>query len=140
MAEFAERYSGEWKGRNVSFKRVFRGRRLSDAECKKLCDGMEIEIRDLEGKSGKYSIVAALDNLEYNGHKYVGVKQLRFVGGIPKKWCEHVFTDDEKALLEAGKRLELTGCVSKKGNVFDVAVTWEQKDDGTMALIPHFDD
>lgn len=138
----AERYAGTWKGKPVSFKREFRGRRLTDAECDVLLNGGEIEISGLKAKSGStYGVIVRLNNLEYNGHKYVGIEQIGFANndkGVPDKWCEHKFTDDEKTLLEAGKAVELTGCVSKKGNTFDCTVTWEEDDNGRMKITPHF--
>lgn len=143
MANFEpkEKYEGMWQGKQVSFTRTFRGKRLTDAECEKLCAGKEVEVDGLVGKTGnKYGVVVALSNQEYNGRKFVGIEQLRFAEkGIPDEWCQHKFTDDEKLLLESGHRVELTGCVSKKGNTFDVAVTWEEED-GRKKIIPHFND
>lgn len=139
-----ERYEGTWKGRQVSFKRVYRGHRLTDSECEQLCRGLEIEVKGLKSKSGgTYGSIAVLEEMVYNGHTYVGVQHLRFPGvdartGIPDEWCQHKFTEDEKLLLESGHRLEISGCVSKKGNTFDVAVTWEEDENGRMKIKPHF--
>lgn len=140
--EQKEKYKGNWKGKEVSFTRTFRGRRMTDAECERLCKGEEIEVKDLVAKSGsKYSVIVALANQEYNGHKFVGIEQQRFAEkGIPDEWCKHKFTEDEKLLLESGHRVELTGCVSKKNNTFDVAVSWEKDENGRMKIVPHFDD
>ena len=80
MADVAERYSGVWHDKSVSFKREFRGKRLTDEECDKLCEGDEIEITGLVAKSGAtYGVVARLADLEYNGHEYVGIEQVRFI-------------------------------------------------------------
>lgn len=142
MADF-EFYEGEWNGEHVRFRREFRGRRLTDAECSLLCKGEEIEISGLVSqKTGKtYGVVAKLMEPNENS-KYVHIESTGFAPGkpgVPDEWCKHKFTDDEKLLLESGHRVELTGCVSKKGNTFDVAVTYEEED-GRMRIVPHFND
>lgn len=140
MADF-ELYEGRWHGESVRFRREFRGRRLDDAECALLCKGEEIEISGLVSqKTGKtYGVVAKL--VEPNEHsKYVHIEQIGFASskrGVPDEWCQHKFTEDEKLLLESGHRVELAGCVSKAGNVFDVPITYEEVD-GRMRIVPHF--
>jgi hypothetical protein len=60
----------------VRFKRVFRGKKLTDAQVKNLLAGKEITIKGLKSKAGKeYACKAKLANLEYNGRKYVGLEQ-----------------------------------------------------------------
>lgn len=136
-----EIYEGKWHGEPVRFRRDFRGRRLDDAECALLCKGEEIEISGLvSSKSGKtYGVIAKL--VEPNEHsKYVHIEQIDFISdrrGVPDEWCGHKFTEDEKLLLESGHKVELVNCVSKKGNVFDVPVTYEEED-GRMRIVPHF--
>ena len=72
-ADYAE---GDWNGSHVRFKRVFRGKKLTDAQVKNLLAGKEITIKGLKSKAGKeYACKAKLANLEYNGRKYVGLEQ-----------------------------------------------------------------
>lgn len=140
-----EKYTGTWKKKEVSFSREYCGHRFTDEECEALCKGREIEILDCKSKSGStYGVKGKLANLEFNGHKYVGFERTGFAGDnkgggrIPKSWCQHVFTEDEIALLEAGKPVVLEGCVSKKGSTFDCKVTYGKNDDGRMGIIPQF--
>lgn len=138
--EFAERYQGVWNGKNVSFKRVFSGRRFNDEECEKLCQGTTLEVTDLTGRSGNtYAARVALDNCEWNGNKYIGIKVMGFLNSIPKSICGHTFTDDERDQLAAGCKLWLEGLTSKKGNTFDTYVRWGEKEDGEIGLIFEFE-
>ena len=134
MAQFEqkEKYSGVWNGSAVRFNRVFRGHRLTDKECERLCAGEEIEIRDLVGKSGKtYGVTGRLANLEYNGHPYVGVEQTGFAKrGIPAEFCKHVFSDSERDNLEAGLSIEISDFVSAKtGNTFKASARYDAEQD-----------
>lgn len=138
-----EYYEGTWRGKQVKFNRVFRGHRFTDDECERLLAGEEIEVLNLKAKTGStYGVVGALDNLEFNGHKYVGFAQKGFVGEnkVPAAWCGHTFTQDELTALEAGVELEITDAVSKKtGNKFSCKLKWTKRDDGKMGLVPSFD-
>lgn len=139
----AERYTGTWKKKEVSFKREFSGYRFTDEECEALCAGKEIEILGLVSKStGKtYGITGKLANLTYQGRKYIGFERTGFANadkGVPKSWCQHEFTDDEIVLLEAGKSVSLDGCVSSKGNAFACKVHYGKNDKGKMGIIPEF--
>ena len=136
-----ELYEGTWSGEPVRFRREFRGRRLDDAECALLCEGEEIEISGLVSqKTGKsYGVVAKLVGPN-DRSKYVHIESVGFAPrklGVPDEWCGHKFTEDEKLLLESGHTVELVGCVSKKGNTFDVPVTYEEEE-GRMRIVPHF--
>lgn len=138
-----EKYEGKWKGKIVSFSREWGGHRFTDEECEKLCAGEEIVVEGLKSKDGKdYAITGKLDNCSYNGHKYVGFQRTGFANtmqkGIPDAWCQHVFTDDEKALLECGQTVDIEGAISKKGNIFSCSVKWDKNDSGNMAIIPIF--
>lgn len=145
MSDFSDKeyFEGTWNGKAVKFNRVFRGHRLTDDECRRLCDGEEIEITGLKAKSGSdYGVRAGLNNLEYNGHKYVGVEQRGFLDkdrGIPAQWCGHKFTEDEKSLLEEGKAIEINDAVSKRtGKTFSCKVTYGENEDGRKGIIPQF--
>lgn len=130
---FAEKWSGKWNGKDVSFKREWGGYKFSDEECQRLCDGEEISIFGLKSKSGsEYGVTGKLDNLEYNGHKYVGFKRTGFAsdpsqeGRVPVQWSGHKFTEDEVSLLEMGKEVYIEGFVSRKtGKEFSTKVKFE---------------
>lgn len=146
MADYADKeyWEGQWNGRQVRFNRSFRGKRLTDEECRRLCDGETIDIPGLVAKSGsKYGVRGKLADLEYNGKKYVGVEQDGFLETIPDQWCGHTFTEDERTLLEMGKKVELTDAVSKRtGKTFSCKVSWGEQagQDGKprMCIIPEF--
>lgn len=145
MSSFGDKeyFEGTWNGKAVKFNRNFRGHRLTDDECRRLCAGEEIEITGLKAKSGNtYGVRAVLNNMEYNGHKYVGVEQKGFLDGdrgIPDQWCGHKFTDDEKSLLEEGRAVEISDAVSKKtGKTFSCKVTYGENESGRKGIIPQF--
>ena len=143
MADFVEKekYEGVWNGRPVKFTREWGGHRFSDEECEKLCAGEEITINGLISKKGTtYGIVGQLSEQEYNGRKYVGFERTGFASTneVPAKWCEHEFTAAEKKALEAGETVFIEGAISKKGNTFDVEVSYGKTESGRMGIIPHF--
>lgn len=71
---------GVWKGREIRFKRTYRGHEFTDDECDALLAGNEIEVDGLVAKSGKvYGQKGHLADLEYNGHKYVGFEATGFL-------------------------------------------------------------
>lgn len=135
--------SGTWNGKQVTFTAEWGGHEFTDDEIKQLLDGYEIEVNGLVSKSGKtYGVTGKLTEQTYNGHKFVGFERTGFANsrpeGVPDEWCQHKFTDDEKALLEQGKSIEIDGCVSKKGNVFSCKVHYGENDKGYKAIIPEF--
>lgn len=136
-----EKVAGEWKGKNISFNRVWGGHRFTDDEVERLLNGEEIEVLGLKGKSGSdYGIVGKLASQTYNGRKFVGFKRTGFASSnnVPNEWCKHVFTDEEKILLERGKTVHIDGAMSKKGNVFSCDVKFAKAEDGRMKIIPQF--
>ena len=143
MADVKERYEGTWNGKLVKFVRAFSGRRFSDEECEALCRGETLHLKGLISKKGsEYDVFGKLQEQTFTNPdgkeiKYVGFKA-EFENGVPKKWCEHVFTDEEKILLEAGKEVYIEGFVSKKGTVFNAKVKYDYKEDGTKGIIPEF--
>lgn len=86
---FSGTYTGSdaaHKGKNVRFKRVFRGKRLSDADCKKLLAGKEVPVRGLVSKKtgNEYAVYVTLAQNEFdNAHgehiSYFGLSQTGFV-------------------------------------------------------------
>lgn len=141
MSEYPEKekFQGTWNGKDVSVNRMFRGKRLDDRQCERLLAGEKVEVTGLVGKTGKpYGVLVELDNMEYNGRKYVGVKQLGFLEDVPAGWCGHTFTEDETAMLKAGKAVEINDAVSRAGKKFKCKVTYGKRDDGRMGIIPDF--
>jgi len=143
MADVKERYEGTWQGKPVKFVRAFSGRRFSDEECEALCRGETLHLKGLISKKGsEYDVFGKLQeqtftNAEGKDIKYVGFKA-EFEDSVPKKWCEHVFTEYERILLEAGKEVYIEGFVSKKGNVFAANVRYDYIEDGKKGIIPQF--
>lgn len=144
-----EKYSGKWKGKQISFTREWSTHRFTDEECERLLNGEEIVIDDLVSQSGKpYAIRGKLENQTYNGHKYVGFKNLGFVNnnsggdqripGFPMKFCEHEFTEDELDQIADGKEILVEGLVSKKQSVFSALISYGKTDRGTMGLVMRF--
>ena len=135
--EKKEKYTGSWQGSDVSFTRVFCEHRFTDDECEKLCAGETIEVLDaVSPKSGKsFKCRGALANQTFKNKEgkdvpYVGFKITEFIqdiskSGIPKKWCEHTFTDEEMANLEAGLSVEREDWFSKnKNKKFKATIKW----------------
>ena len=136
--EKKEKYEGIWNGEAVAFNRVYSGHRLTDEECEALLRGETIIISGLvSAKGNEYAIKAKLDHLEFNGHGYVGVNRIGFAtSGLPKSYCQHTFTDDERMMLERGEKVKISGYVSKKGSTFDAVTSYD--DDKGISF--HFDD
>lgn len=140
----AERCTGKWKGEEISFKREWRGHRFTDSECKDLLAGKEIQIFGLKSSKspGKtYGVRGKLTTQTYKGHEFVGFESLGFASEdkVPDSWCKHKFTDDEKIMLESGKKITIEDAVSaKSGRVFSCDVSYGERDDGTKGIIPHF--
>lgn len=142
MAEYEtkEKATGIWSetGEEVEFNRFWAGHRFSDDEVSKLLAGETVELRDLKNKNGKkYGVTGKLENLEYNGHEYVGFNRIGFIdlGEVPDEWCKHKFNKAEKTALLAGNSIEIKGAVSKAGNKFDCRVRFTKRDDGRMGIV-----
>jgi DNA topoisomerase-3 len=140
----AERFEGTWNGKQVKPKREWGGHRFTDDEVAKLLAGETIEFQ-ATSKAGKaYTAKGALAEQEYNGNKFVGFKadfgntNANGKPAVPDEWCNHKFTDDEKALLEQGMSVECSDFVSKKGSTFSAKVHFGKNDKGYMGIIPEF--
>lgn len=148
-----ERYKGTWNGQEVNFKREWSGHKFTDDECKKLCNGEEIEIEATSAKNGKtFKCKGVLAEQEFKGKKYIGFKSNGFINdaptsnpvektssGIPKEWCKHKFTDDELSILETGLTVSCDDFVSSKGKTFSAKVRYGKNDKGYMGIIAEFD-
>lgn len=140
----ADRYSGTWNGKQVSFKRSWGGHTFTDAECEALLRGEEIEILGLVSKSGStYGVKGRLAELDYQGKKYIGFNKTDFAGdnnngsgssaderytgtfngkqiSFKRSWGGHIFTDEECEALCNGEEITITGLVSKSGSTYGV--------------------
>lgn len=144
-ANSADRCSGVWNGKQVSFKKEWGGHTFTDDECTRLLNGEEIEITGLTSKTGStYGVKGKLSELSYNGHNYVGFEKTGFAGNsnsggsqYPQKekytgkfkgkdvsfnrsWGGHRFTDEECEKLCNGEEITITGLTSKSGSTYGV--------------------
>lgn len=124
-ARFPERTDqakGVWKGKEIAIKNIFAGHTFTDDELKRLFNDEKITIETEKG-----TFEGKLEVQEYQGRKYVGFKAQfpqkegyaygQFKGKdahFKREFMKHVFTDDEVALLFAGKEISFTG-ESKNG-------------------------
>lgn len=139
-----ERYSGEWNGKHVSFKRMLwkDAYTFSDDECAALCRGETLTIT-VNGQYGARQMNAKLAELKTSdGHPYIGVsaeypgqnsadyyrgtwngRQVRF----HKEWRGKVLTDKECEKLCAGKEVVVRGVKSKSGSEYSAIVKLAEK-------------
>lgn len=127
-----EHVTGMLAGEEVSFSREWGGHRFSDGECEALLAGREIAIENLKSKTGRtYSVKGSLQKQKYRGRTFYGFKSLGFEGGteggVPASWCGHAFTEEEKELLSAGKRIEAQDFLSKKGKKFKARIHYDSR-------------
>ena len=115
------------------------GHKFTAAEKDLLQKGESITITDAYSRKNKNTFSCKVSyGLTDNGVMGIvpdfGSKQK----GVPDEWCQHKFTEDEKLMLEAGKWVQLDGCISKKGGVFACRVRFGKNDSGHMGIIPDF--
>ena len=124
-----EKYTGDFKGMEVSFNREWSGYRFSDEECEALLSGAEIMIRPKSKKTGKeYDCYGQLKEQEYNGKTFYGFVPDFETKRVPSQFLGHLFSDKEKKDLEKGKELLLIDLVSKAGKTFSAKVSFDKKD------------
>lgn len=129
----AERFTGTWKGQEVSPKREWSGHRFTDQECEDLLAGKEITIEAVSAKTGRtFKCKGKLSNQTYNGKKFVGFERTEFVNdgsagnaNGPDGWCKHTFTEKERTALLAGKTVKCKSFVGKSGKKFGAEVKWD---------------
>lgn len=132
-----EKVSGNWDGREVSFKRIWGGYRFTDEEVQKLLNGETVAFQ-MKNKDGDIcDVTGRLADLVYNGQKYVGFDKLTFVNTNPEKQRKeedyytgifkkkeirfhrvfggYRFTDEECQRLLAGEEIEVHDLQGKKG-------------------------
>lgn len=75
-----EQYRGVWQGQSVSFDRVFRGHRLTDAECEALCRGESIDVYHLGHPEARYGVRIRLEEMVFRGvtkvYRSIGCKTI----------------------------------------------------------------
>lgn len=138
MSNEKEKYEGMWNGKTVKFNREYCGHRFTDEECESLCNGNQIEIHGLVAKSGNtYGVYGKLSEQTYNGNKFVGFERLGFADnkGVPKAWCGHTFTDDEKQNLESGCEIFVENLKSKAGKTFSANLKYDKDEN---KIVPRF--
>lgn len=140
----ADRYTGTWQGKQVSFKKVWSGYAFSDDECEKLCNGETIEIHVTSAKTGNaYKVTGDLAEQDFKNDKgkiikYVGFHKLtqegegsmadnaeRYSGtwngksvAFKRNWSGHYFTDEECEKLCNGEEITIDAVSSKTGKPY----------------------
>lgn len=111
------------------------GHQFTDREKKRLEDGETIDVKDaVSKKSGKTFSC----QLKYGKRDDGTTGLIPVFSKIPDSWSGHVFTEDEKTLLEDGRAVEITATSKKTGKQFTCKLTYGEREDGTTGLIPHF--
>lgn len=122
--------------RQVAFKRVWSGREFTDEEVERLLAGEEITFEAVSARTGNtFTATGSLQAQTYQGRKYVGFAMRDM--DRPTQWCKRVFTPEEVAALEAGRKLEITDFVSKNGKPFGATISWDAK---KKKIVPEFGD
>lgn len=124
-----EQYEGVWKttGKKIKFNRVWGTYRFSDEECQKLLEGEHVTFEAPTKNGDMKTFTGLLTEQEYNGFKYFGFKLDGW--SMPDQFLTHILTDNEKAMLQAGKEVKLTKLWSKnKNKYFDAYCTYNIKD------------
>jgi DNA topoisomerase-3 len=139
----------EFDGRKRSFRTELFGHTFDEDEIAELVAGNQVEF-DAISKAGKpYRAVVALEEYTFedkegNERKAFGPRldfdAMNARRGVPATWCEHLFTDSEKKTLEAGGKIHLEDCVSKRtGNTFSCDVIFAEENPGEgKRIIPQF--
>lgn len=129
----ADRFTGVWNGENVSFPKEWRGVTLTDTQCEDLLAGKVIEVVGLTSQrtGNPYGVTAKLGHLvsKTTGNKYVGIEQVDFLPRetlvahgvkfpVPRSFCQHEFTEDERIMLESGRKVKIDNAYSKKNDKY----------------------
>ena len=67
------------------------------------------------------------------------VKLMKGHVNFPKSWLQHVFTEEEKNDLLAGRSIAVSDCISKKGIKFSCNLMYEDDGTGNYRIMPKFD-
>lgn len=123
-------------GQEVAFKSESHGHKFTPQEIDTLLSGGELEL-DLPKKDGNgtYKGILYLGEGSYQGKTYFGV-QMKFPTGIPNSWCQHMFTSQEKQLLDQGEEIYIEGYIGKSGKAFNAFTRYNK---GTGRIEFNFD-
>ena len=152
MGDYVEKeyFEGTWEktGAHVRFNRTWSGHRFTDQECMDLLAGKDIEITAQSKKTGDdFTVIGALGEGEYQGRTFVGFTpdftkptSAAKRGVAPKMMLGVKLTDEQRAKIEAGEKVLVSGMKSKKsGKNFDAYLFLEDKPDGTRGIAFSFD-
>ena len=124
-----EKYTGEWNGKTVSFKREWSGHRFSDSECEALLNNSEIIIEAKSKKTGNlFSVCGKLGENEYEGKKFIAFIPNFNKKIVPISFLGHIFSKEERKDLEKGKSIIAEDLISKAGNKFKANLNFDNKD------------
>lgn len=133
-----EKHTGIYKGQEVSFNREWSTHRFTDQELEDLLEGKEISFAAVSKDGADYTATGKLAEQTYSGRNFFGFK-LAVREGVPDQWAKHVFTDEEKATLEAGGEIKVTDTISKAGDPFSALLTYgTEKGESKKKIIPNF--
>ena len=128
MYQKVEKVTGMFHGKEVSFKRTW-GKKFAhtftDEEVKDLLAGKVIQFQASDGeKTKKFK-----GQLEKQSFFNDDGKEIEFYGFkpdfFPVKFCNHVFSEEEKRSLKNGDTVTLIDVVSSKtGNTFNCELSW----------------
>ena len=125
MAEYVEKEKVEGiyapTGEEIKFNKVWSGHEFTDQEAAALLAGEVIEFDAVSKKGKDYKARGKLKQSEFNGHEFWGF-QLELDESLPKAFCQHEFTDEEREKLENGEEIFIDDFVSKKGTTFGASI------------------
>lgn len=129
---------GDWNGQHIVFNRVYMGHEYTDDEVSTLLDGGEIQF-PAKSKDGRdVKIKGHLEEQEYKGHKFVGLKAAFVREGyvtrefngqqvtINGHYMDHQFTEDELNTLFAGGEVAIT--THKDGKEYNLTGKLEEQE------------
>lgn len=152
MGDYVEKeyFEGTWQktGAHVRFNRTWSGHRFTDQECMDLLAGKDIEITATSKRTGDdFTVIGSFGEYEFEGRKCIGFipdftkpTSAAKRGVAPKSMLGVKLTDEQRAKIEAGEKVLVSGMKSKKsGKNFDAYLFLEDKPDGTRGIAFSFD-
>ena len=152
MGDYVEKeyFEGTWQktGAHVRFNRTWSGHRFTDQECMDLLAGKDIEITATSKRTGDdFTVIGSFGEYEFEGRKCIGFipdftkpTSAAKRGVAPKMMLGVKLTDEQRAKIEAGEKVKVSGMKSKKsGKNFDAYLFLEDKPDGTRGIAFSFD-
>lgn len=152
MGDYVEKeyFEGTWQktGAHVRFNRTWSGHRFTDQECMDLLAGKDIEITATSKRTGDdFTVIGSFGEYEFEGRKCIGFipdftkpTSAAKRGVAPKTMLGVKLSDEQRAKIEAGEKVKVSGMKSKKsGKNFDAYLFLEDKPDGTRGIAFSFD-